>query len=80
VILKDVNTQSGQRTHFLDVEAGATNKPAVTKITWLKMYEDKSNYFLNDCNCCGIVNSSEVRFLCFVAKAGNLEKKRRHQK
>jgi len=44
-------------------------------ITWLKMYEDKSNYFLDDCNCCDIVNFSEVRSLCFVAKAGNLEKR-----
>jgi hypothetical protein len=43
-------------------------------ITWLKMYEDKSNYFLDDCNCCDIVNSPEVRSLCFVVKAGNLEK------
>jgi hypothetical protein len=43
-------------------------------ITWLKMYKDKQNYFLHDCNCFDIVNSSEVRSLCFVAKAGDLEK------
>ena len=39
------------------------------------MYKDKSNYFLNDCNFCDIVNSYEVRSLCFVTKAGNLEKR-----
>jgi hypothetical protein len=39
------------------------------------MYEDTSNYFLNYCNCCDSVNSSEVRALYFVAKAGNLEKR-----
>jgi hypothetical protein len=44
-------------------------------ITWLKMYEDKSNYILHDCNCCDIVNSSLVISLCFVAKAGHLQKR-----
>jgi hypothetical protein len=44
-------------------------------VTWLKMHEGKSNYFLKDFNCCDFVNSSEVRSLCFVAKAGNLEKR-----
>jgi hypothetical protein len=45
MILKDENAPCGQRTHFLDVEADGTNKPAVTMITWLKICEDKSIIF-----------------------------------
>jgi hypothetical protein len=63
MILKYVNTPCGQMTHFIDVEADGTNKPAVTMITWLKICEGKSINFLNDCKCCDIVNSSEVRYL-----------------
>ena len=66
-----MNTPSGKRTDFLDVEAGGTNKPAVTMMTRLKTYEGKSNYFLNDCNCRDMVNSSKVSALYFVAKVGN---------